>query len=98
MTTLPDAQGHFGRFGGRFVPETLMAPLHELERAYRAAGRDPKWERRLAGLLADVGWGRGPCDTARPGVERCAAPRVELTCEGCSPAGARMFNSVLAKA
>ena len=31
---LPDAQGHFGRFGGRFVPETLMAPLIELERAY----------------------------------------------------------------
>ena len=35
--TLPDAAGHFGRFGGRFVPETLMSPLIELERAYRAA-------------------------------------------------------------
>ena len=34
---LPDATGHFGRFGGRFVPETLMSPLIELERAFRAA-------------------------------------------------------------
>src|SRR2546425_8432024 len=33
---LPDARGHFGRFGGRFVPETLMAPLIELEKAYLA--------------------------------------------------------------
>ena len=32
MARLPDAQGHFGRFGGRFVPETLMAPLIELEK------------------------------------------------------------------
>ena len=40
MPKLPDAQGHFGRFGGRFVPETLMAPLIELERAWLAAKRD----------------------------------------------------------
>src|SRR3972149_4187008 len=36
---LPDAQGHFGRFGGRFVPETLMAPLVQLERGYPRARR-----------------------------------------------------------
>ena len=38
--SLPDANGHFGRFGGRFVPETLMQPLVDLERAYRAARAD----------------------------------------------------------
>ena len=38
--TLPDANGHFGRFGGRFVPETLMAPLIELEQAWASAKRD----------------------------------------------------------
>ena len=40
--SLPDANGHFGRFGGRFVPETLMSPLIELERAFRAAWRDAR--------------------------------------------------------
>ena len=53
MTRLPDAQGHFGRYGGRFVPETLMAPLIELEKAYAAARRDRKFQRRLQSLLAD---------------------------------------------
>jgi len=48
---LPDASGHFGRFGGRFVPETLMAPLIELERAYRAARRDARFRSRLRHLL-----------------------------------------------
>ena len=37
---LPDANGHFGRFGGRFVPETLMSPLIELTHAYEASRRD----------------------------------------------------------
>ena len=37
VPTLPDATGHFGKFGGMFVPETLMAPLQELSEAYDAA-------------------------------------------------------------
>ena len=50
--TLPDASGHFGRFGGRYVPETLMAPLVELEKAYRTAMRDARFRARLRELLA----------------------------------------------
>ncbi len=50
-TRLPDARGRFGDFGGRFVPETLMSPIEELERAYRQARRDPKFARELEGLL-----------------------------------------------
>ena len=38
---IPDARGYFGEFGGRFVPETLVAPVEELERAYFAARDDP---------------------------------------------------------
>src|SRR6059036_3233844 len=53
MTALPDREGRFGRFGGRFVPETLMAPLIELERAWAAANRNRHFQRRLAGLLHD---------------------------------------------
>ncbi len=49
---LPDRTGHFGPFGGKFVPETVMAALDELEAAYRQARRDPRFQRELRGLLA----------------------------------------------
>ena len=59
---LPDADGHFGRFGGRFVPETLMAPLIELERAFRAALARPRASAaELAELLCEL---RRPADAA----------------------------------
>jgi len=51
MKHLPDDRGYFGDYGGRFVPETLMAPLAELERAYRKAGRDRGFQSRYDELL-----------------------------------------------
>ena len=45
--TLPDARGRFGRFGGRFVPETLMHPLQQLEDEYERARQDPEFQREL---------------------------------------------------
>ena len=39
--SVPDARGHFGPYGGRYVPEVLMAPLDELEKAYTEARHDP---------------------------------------------------------
>ncbi len=47
----PDATGHFGPYGGRYVPEILMSPLEELETAYRAARQDPSFQAELDGLL-----------------------------------------------
>ena len=44
---MPDARGHFGPYGGRFVPETLMHPLQELEKEYLRAQKDPKFKREL---------------------------------------------------
>ena len=49
----PDSGGHFGPYGGRYVPETLMEPLRELEEAYAAAGRDPAFQAELERLLRD---------------------------------------------
>ena len=49
----PDAEGHFGPYGGRFVPETLMEPLRELEAAYAEARRDPAFGEALAAALRD---------------------------------------------
>ena len=51
MTVQPDAGGHFGPYGGRYVPEVLMAPLEELESAYLAARQDPAFQAELALLL-----------------------------------------------
>ena len=48
---MPDAQGRFGPYGGRYVPETLVAPLEELERAYTEARDDPKFQSELDLLL-----------------------------------------------
>src|SRR6201999_1259382 len=47
----PDTGGHFGPYGGRFVPEVLMSPLEELEHAYQSARNDPEFQRELADLL-----------------------------------------------
>ena len=51
--SLPDAGGHFGPYGGRFVPEVLMAPIEELEQAYLAARQDPAFQAELSDLLAN---------------------------------------------
>ena len=51
--TLPDARGHFGPFGGRFIPEALVAALDELEAAYRAAKADPDFTAALAAMMTD---------------------------------------------
>ncbi|HEV8175586.1 MAG TPA: tryptophan synthase subunit beta [Actinoplanes sp.] len=51
--TLPDFAGHFGRYGGRFVPEALVKALDELDAAYRVAKTDPEFQERFTGLLRD---------------------------------------------
>ena len=67
MRRLPDASGHFGRFGGRFVPETLMAPLLELEAAYTRARRDQRFQTRLRALLRDYAGRPTPLGPQYPG-------------------------------
>ncbi len=98
MTALPDRDGRFGRFGGRFVPETLMAPLLELERAYRAARRDPTWRRRFAELLADYAGRPTPLYFARRLTEHCGGARIYLKREDLCHTGAHKINNVLGQA
>src|SRR3990172_12421969 len=66
----PDPNGHFGPYGGRFVPETLMAPLEELEQAYLEARRDPKFAAELDALFRSYSGRPTPLTPAR----RLAAP------------------------
>jgi tryptophan synthase beta chain len=98
MARLPDAQGHFGRFGGRFVPETLMAPLIELERAYAAARRDRKFQSRLNALLADYAGRPTPLYFAARLSEHGGGARIWLKREDLCHTGAHKINNVLGQA
>ena len=55
----PDRRGYFGAYGGRYVPETLVAPVEELETAYQKAREDPTFTDELATLLRAL---RGPAN------------------------------------
>ena len=96
--SLPDAQGHFGRYGGRFVPETLMAPLAELERAYAAARRDRRFRTRLAALLRDYAGRPTPLYHAARLSEHCGGARIWLKREDLCHTGAHKINNVLGQA
>ena len=63
--SLPDASGHFDRFGGRFVPEALYAALLQLEREFHAAMADPAFQAELGTLLADYTGRPSPITEAR---------------------------------
>jgi tryptophan synthase beta chain len=98
MTPLPDARGHFGRFGGRFVPETLMAPLIELEKAYAAARRDRKFQKRLHELLTDYAGRPTPLYHAARLSEHAGGARIWLKREDLCHTGAHKVNNVLGQA
>jgi tryptophan synthase beta chain len=91
----PDARGHFGPYGGRFVPETLMAPLLELEQAYREARRDPRFQARLAALLRDYAGRPTPLTFARRLTEHAGGARIYLKREDLCHTGAHKINNVL---
>src|SRR5579884_1636431 len=74
----PDARGHFGEFGGRFVPETLMHPVEELEQAYEAARNDPDFQRELNELLRNYAGRPTPLFYAQRLTERLGGARIFL--------------------
>ncbi len=95
---LPDTAGHFGRFGGRFVPETLMAPLVELEKAYRAAMKDKRFRGRLRGLLTSYAGRPTPLYFAERLTQHCGGARIFLKREDLCHTGAHKINNVLGQA
>ncbi len=98
MKKLPDDRGYFGDFGGRFVPETLMAPLAELEEAYRKAGRDRGFRSRLDELLAHYVGRPTPLYSARRLSARLAGARIWLKREDLCHTGAHKINNALGQA
>ena len=95
MTPLPDATGHFGPYGGRFVPETLMAPLEELEKAYQEARRDPAFQAELDGLLATYAGRPTPLYLASRLSSALGGARLYLKREDLLHTGAHKINNCL---
>jgi tryptophan synthase beta chain len=92
---LPDRAGHFGAFGGRYVPETLMTPLLELEAAYRAARRDPAFRERLARLSREYVGRPTPLTFAERLTEHAGGARLYLKREDLCHTGAHKINNTL---
>ncbi|HWF85911.1 MAG TPA: pyridoxal-phosphate dependent enzyme, partial [Vicinamibacterales bacterium] len=94
----PDARGYFGAFGGRFVPETLVEPVEELERAYFAAREDPAFSAELDRLLKHyVGRPTPLYETSRLAHEAGSA-RLFLKREDLTHTGAHKINNALGQA
>src|SRR5689334_23464758 len=98
MSTLPDASGHFGPYGGRFVPEILMAPIEELEKAYVEARGDPSFQSELDELLRTYAGRPTPLYFARRLTESLGGARIYLKREDLLHTGAHKINNALGQA
>src|SRR5580698_5612358 len=98
MTLQPDAGGHFGPYGGRFVPEVLMAPVEELEKAYLEAREDAAFQAELAGLLHNYAGRPTPLYYAKRLSEKLGGARLWLKREDLLHTGAHKINNCLGQA
>ena len=87
--------GHFGAFGGRYVPETLVAPLAHLERAYREAAKDGGFQRELAGYLRDYAGRPTPLYEARRLTREAGGATIFLKREDLCHTGSHKINNTL---
>ena len=94
----PDAKGHFGPFGGRYVPETLMQVLIELEAQYHEARRDPAFQAELDSLLKDYVGRPTPLFLAERLTKAAGGARIYLKREDLCHTGAHKINNSIGQA
>ncbi len=94
----PDARGYFGEFGGRYVPETLVEPVEELERAYLAARDDPSFHAELDRLLKNYVGRPTPISEARRLSQASGGAQIFLKREDLAHTGAHKINNALGQA
>src|SRR5215469_18801476 len=92
QTTAP---GRFGPYGGRYVPETLMVPLFELERAYELAKTDAVFQAQFQHLLKNFAGRPTPLQFASRLTERLVGPRIYLKREDLLHTGAHKINNCI---
>src|SRR5262245_60298746 len=95
MTPQPDQGGHFGPYGGRYVPEVLMAPIEELASAYAGAREDPAFQAELAQLLHTYAGRPTPLSFARRLTEHLGGARIWIKREDLLHTGAHKINNSL---
>src|SRR5260370_39204828 len=93
-----DSRGYFGDFGGRYVPETLVEPVEELERAYFAARDDAQFGAELARLLKDYVGRPTPISDAARLTAACGGARIFLKRGDLTHTGAHKINNALCQA
>lgn len=95
---LPDSAGRFGQFGGRFVPETLVAALDQLEAEYLKAKQDPEFQSQLDELLRDFVGRPSPLYFAQRLTAHCDGAQIWFKREDLNHTGAHKINSTLGQA
>ena len=98
LPTMPDQHGHFGRYGGMFVPETLMAALNELSAEYDKARKDPTFQAELDRLLHEYVGRPTPLYLAERWTEKLGGARIYLKREDLLHTGAHKINNALGQA
>lgn len=96
--TVPDASGHFGAYGGRFVPEALVAAIDELTTAFHAAQADPRFTAELAALHRDYTGRPSPLTAVERFAAECGGATVLLKREDLNHTGSHKINNVLGQA
>ena len=95
VVAMPDLRGHFGKFGGRFVPEALMAALDELDEAFRKAMVDPNFLKQLRDLQVNYTGRPSPITEAKRFSEHAGGATVLLKREDLNHTGSHKINNVL---
>jgi len=95
---LPDKRGHFGIFGGRFVPETLMTALKELEEAYMEAKADDRFHEEFEYYLREYAGRPNPLYYAEKLTKRLGGAKIYLKREDLNHTGAHKINNTLGQA
>jgi tryptophan synthase beta chain len=95
---VPDAFGHFGRYGGRFVPETLVSALEELEVEYQKARTDQEFRKEFSNLLANYCGRPTPLYFAERLTERLGGAKIYLKREDLLHTGAHKINNAIGQA
>jgi len=98
MISQPDARGHFGAYGGRYVPEVLMSPLEELQNTYLEAKADPAFHAELDMLLSTYAGRPTPLYFARRMSEQLGTSKIYIKREDLLHTGAHKINNCLGQA
>ena len=91
----PDAKGHFGPYGGMYVPETLMMPLHELAKEYQRARKDPSFQKELQHYLMNYAGRPTPLYFAERLTRELGGAKIYLKREDLLHTGAHKINNAL---